>query len=248
MITLKSEPQNKGQLLQQGLDLYFHTLWWTLPFSLIGAAFIFLPQLLSQLLPLIDHNNSFYFSQFGLYGFSLMASFLFIGALSFRIYCVCYHIPSSFLLALKQSLFKFIPLLLLVMLYSLIVLSGTMLMIVPGIILTVSLMFSFLLVLTDNQSVLQTLIASHRLVWGNWWHTCLVISIPILLDFIFSFSLLIGIVTFAATKMLSLISILSLVTITNIIIHSFFIPLICCIALVLLHDLRQRQHILQSQW
>ncbi len=121
------------------------------------------------------------------------------------------------------------------------VLSGTMLLIIPGIILSVSLMFVFILGIIDAQGILQTLLNSHRLVWGNWWHTALIISIPLMLGTIITLTSFVIAVRFFSEMPYA-------VFLFNAIAQIIFIPLVFSIALVLLNDLRLRRPLLGPQW
>lgn len=55
--------------------------------------------------------------------------------------------------------------------YALAVLLGMVLLIVPGLILAISLMFAQFSVVLDSRGPIQALNRSHNLVWGHWWRT-----------------------------------------------------------------------------
>lgn len=55
--------------------------------------------------------------------------------------------------------------------YVLAVALGTLLLIVPGLILVVSLMFEEFGVVLEGRGPIQALNRSHNLVWGHWWRT-----------------------------------------------------------------------------
>jgi hypothetical protein len=249
MFTLKSEPQDKLSIIQQGFHLYKHIFWLALPYSLFASIFIFIPALF------IDINAPFHLAQIG-QNISLIASaiicwllgFIFLSALMFRIYCITQQIPLTFINSISEALFKLIPLLLLGVLYALMVVSGTLFLIIPGVILAISLMFSFILFLTDNQNVLQTLLTSHRLVWGNWWHTLFVVSFPLLLDFAVSFAMVLSLIGAFNYYSTSLTTLYFAVCFFNIVIQALFIPLIFSTALILLNDLRTRQSSPLPRW
>lgn len=229
MFTLKSEPQDKEDVLIQGCKLYSDTFWLSLPFALSTACFIFLSQLCIR----AEH----------IAGCALCSLFalMMISSLIFRLYCYCNRIPNNFIHSIRHSLFRLIPLLVLSILYSMLVLSGTMLLIIPGIILSVSLMFVFILGIIDAQGILQTLLNSHRLVWGNWWHTALIISIPLMLGTIITLTSFVIAVRFFSEMPYA-------VFLFNAIAQIIFIPLVFSIALVLLNDLRLRRPLLGPQW
>ena len=58
---------------------------------------------------------------------------------------------------------------------------GYVLLIVPGVILTVSLSFFQFCVVLDRQGPIEGLNRSHTLVWGNWWRTFLVLILMLLI-------------------------------------------------------------------
>lgn len=248
MFTLKNEPQNIPELLENSFTLYKHAFLPSLPFSFCAILLICVPNFLGVIEPttfrLSDHNP------IGLWSMIIcwFLGIIFLSGLVFRLYCVCYHIPSHFMASMQQGLFKFISILLLSALYSLIVLSGTMLLIIPGIIFSISLMFSFILAITDNQHVLQTLTISHRLVWGHWWHTVTVISVPLLLNIVVMLSGFLIVAGILIYYELTFSQIYIASTLLTIILQTLFIPLIFSVALVLLHDLRQRVNRHLPRW
>jgi hypothetical protein len=231
MFTLKNNMNDPYQVLCRSFQLYLHSLNKAIPLAFLAAFFSFLP--------------SFHFSdnkifQFILLGACLLLSFFFLTTMIFRIYCIAYQIPHHFFDALKQGALKLFPLILLSVLYAIIVLGGTMLLIIPGIILAVSLMFCFLLLITDNHSLLQALISSHRLIWGQWWITLTVISFPLLLNLLIGLTSLIGIFSLFMLFDLSQENFHFVITGLSLIIQSLFLPLIFSTALTLVNFLKTK--------
>ncbi len=64
------------------------------------------------------------------------------------------------------------------LLYGIAVVIGTFLLVIPGLILAVSLLFFGCLILFEDQGIFESLMNSHRMVWGNWWRTNIVFFIP----------------------------------------------------------------------
>jgi len=85
-------------------------------------------------------------------------------------------------------------------LYFLAMAGGLILLIVPGIILSLSLSFGFFAIVLDGESALGALKRSHRLVWGNWWRTLAVVSVPVVIVMILYLGLAIA---FGATLVMS---------------------------------------------
>lgn len=239
MFRFKSEPIDKQSVLEEGFALYKHTLSISLPYSALIALLTTLPFLFR-----FSNQATFYLLTL----LCVLISFILSCALLFHLYCYCYHVPSSFAVSLMQAFVKFPSLIYLAMVYGIIILSGTMLLIVPGVILAFSLMFAFILVLTENEPLLQNLISSHRLVWGNWWHSFFIMSTPLLLDIILILAAFITIAEISSLNKLSLYTTACLLGVSNFIVQTFLLPLILSISLVLLHDLRQRKVLHYPPW
>jgi hypothetical protein len=126
-------------------------------------------------------------------------------------------------------------------LYSLVVLGATMLLIIPGIILAVTLMFSFILVIVENQSVLQTMISSHRLVWGRWWHTFGVMGFLLVVNLILQLAIFVIIAGLGLHQQMHLTPIYFAILLISAIVQALFIPYIFATALILIRDLNIRQ-------
>ncbi|HRE32570.1 MAG TPA: hypothetical protein PLD88_11400, partial [Candidatus Berkiella sp.] len=232
MFTLKSEPQDKLFVVKQGFHFYLHTFWVALPYSLLATSFILVPQLFIDVTTPSAVENFLHQTPLVLTTIiSWLIGFILLSALVFRLHCITEQLPLTFLNSVLHALFKLIPLLLLGVVYILMIISGTLFLIIPGIILAVSLMFSFILFITDNQNVLPTLLTSHRLVWGNWWHTLLIISLPLLIDIAVSFSVLLLLFMLFKHYQIGLLELYRSLCFTNIVIQALFTPLIFCIAL-----------------
>jgi hypothetical protein len=81
-----------------------------------------------------------------------------------------------------QAALSRIPLLIVAaVLYVLACIVGTILLVVPGVILGLSLILFMALVLFDGKGPVDALLASHKLVWGNWWRTCAVFTLAFIL-------------------------------------------------------------------
>ena len=54
---------------------------------------------------------------------------------------------------------------------------GMLLLIIPGIILSVSLMAAVPIFMLEDKGPVSSLTSSHRLVWGHWWRTLLILIV-----------------------------------------------------------------------
>ncbi|HKY92524.1 MAG TPA: hypothetical protein VJM11_15860 [Nevskiaceae bacterium] len=69
-------------------------------------------------------------------------------------------------------------------LYLLAMALGLIALVIPGVILSVSLGLCTYLVATESVGPTESLSRSHKLVWGQWWRTLVVITVAVILYFI----------------------------------------------------------------
>ncbi|RKZ68558.1 MAG: hypothetical protein DRQ44_04250 [Gammaproteobacteria bacterium] len=74
---------------------------------------------------------------------------------------------------------KLLPVVLAMVLYMIAISLGSILLLIPGLILMLTLIFFQILIVTEDAGIIESLKTSHRLVWGNYWRTAAVIMIPI---------------------------------------------------------------------
>jgi hypothetical protein len=82
--------------------------------------------------------------------------------------------------ALQASLTRLPALFLMVILFTLALILGTLLLLIPGLILMVSLVLCFPTALFDGKGPVSALTESHRLVWGNWWRTAVMLTVGVI--------------------------------------------------------------------
>jgi hypothetical protein len=91
--------------------------------------------------------------------------------------------------AFQQALPRLLPLLGASILFGLAVVVGLLLLFVPGLILMVSLVLYMVILLFEHKGAIDSLTSSHRLVWGNWWRSCAVLTLLSILLFVILFAL-----------------------------------------------------------
>jgi len=79
--------------------------------------------------------------------------------------------------AVALSVNKLIPLFVMYILYFLIVMFGSILLIIPGIFLSIKLFYSQYFILFENKSVIESFRSSWQIIKGNWWRTFALILI-----------------------------------------------------------------------
>jgi hypothetical protein len=95
--------------------------------------------------------------------------------------------------ALIVGIRKVFPVFIAAILYSLAISVGFVLLVIPGLILMITLLFFQVLIVVDDEGIIASLKKSHALVWGNYWRTTAVILVPFFIVYA-----LIMVVAFAA--------------------------------------------------
>lgn len=126
-----------------------------------------------------------------------------------------------------------LPLLLVLTILTVVAITcGLVLLIIPGLILAISLIASMPIFLLEDKGPIDSLTASHRLVWGHWWRTAAILTvggiIVIVLYFIFGFvgAAIAPLVTRGDALLGGLISLLIVLALLGIVITPFFVSLI----------------------
>jgi hypothetical protein len=91
--------------------------------------------------------------------------------------------------ALQTALARLLPLVGASILFGLAIVGGFLLLIVPGLILMISLILYMAVLLFENKGPIESLTGSHKLVWGNWWRSCAVLTLLWILVFVILFAL-----------------------------------------------------------
>lgn len=236
-----SEPLGIGQILDQGLKLFRYCFKPLLPVIILTMMVTFSSSMASGMVinsedfSLEDLTSEFFATMFifGLVLFYLYMVMIF--------YCVSIANYENRTLAdiFVRTLKKIIPIFFIYILYTIAILLGLLLLLIPGIILMISLMFSFYALAIEDTGPIKSLRRSHFLVWGNWWRTTVIITVAGLLMVALYLALGLTAGLFGAfgdpETLVLTTNILSALT------TPLLQPLIICIGLVLYHDLVLRK-------
>jgi len=244
MVALASEPQSIGRVLDSGFKLFVKAFTGVLPLSLAAAAVLAVPNIANVVIGGPERVESPVPSSTFLVLFlvALPIYMILIAAVVHRLGAVAEMHEASAVQALAREVRCVLSLIGAAILYFLAMAGGLILLIVPGIILSLSLSFGFFAIVLDGESALGALKRSHRLVWGNWWRTLAVVSVPVVIVMI----LFLGLgIAFGATLVMSDGRPSSDVLITaNLIqaaIGGITSPLIYSIMIAQYHDLKLRK-------
>lgn len=175
-------------------------------------------------------------SLLGMIFVNILGSCIFYGAMISRIDNVAKGRADNFVEPLLWAVKKFPAITVAVLLYMLAIIIGSVLLVVPAVILMISLSFCGYFILLEDKNGYESLIASHRLVWGDWWRTNWVFFVPslLILAFFVSIGFMFNLVADmdASSNMLNMI--LELLTV-------FTTPYVYVIGYLQFHDLKLRK-------
>lgn len=144
--------------------------------------------------------------------------------------------------ALKMALRRLPVLFAATILVVLAVAAGVLLLVVPGLILSVSLAMYMVLLLFENRGALDSVTGSHRLVWGNWWRSSVIFAVALVLIMVIfvAVGVVAGIVTpfvGSASEDIVIVSELVGTTVFNVLL----MPFITAVMIALYWDLKLRK-------
>lgn len=255
MYTLPSEPQSIGRTLDSGIKLFLGSFKSVIGLSVLASLLLLIPQ--TAMVFLSDPASGVFNTETSfstMLGISIAALYLILILVYLPIWvAICSKIWAFandqgfvFGAAFWRGV-KLIPRVILMGLcYVLALIGGFLLLIIPGIYLTLSLSLSYYLVIVDDLKAVQSLKTSHKLIKGHWWRTLAVVSVPIfiMIALYVLAGILIGVYMGVSGAMNSPEAFDPMVNhIANMIssiVSAVFTPLLLSIALVILHDLKLR--------
>lgn len=195
MLNLPAQPLNSLKVLGLGLKIWKATLNQSMPFALLAATVTMVFNLIMMVLG-IDNSQTGQASQqiqlqswqLGVLLFSLVA-YLFLSLFAtcgmiIQIYRAAYGTPLDFNSTTKVSIKKMVPFFIVNILYVLSVLLGSLLLIIPGILLTIYFVCASYLVVITDKGIINSFKDSYALVKGSWWHASTVLFLIWLCAFI----------------------------------------------------------------
>jgi hypothetical protein len=98
--------------------------------------------------------------------------------------------------ALQAAAGRIVPMFFMWLLFGIALAVGAILLVIPFLILMVSLMLAPSLVLLEGKGPIDSLVGSHKLVWGSWWRTAAILTVGGILLFVIylALALVIGLI------------------------------------------------------
>ncbi|MBD9359399.1 hypothetical protein [Methylomonas fluvii] len=243
MRLLATEPASIAKILDASIKLYsacFSRLWGI--FSILAALFIATSLITLQLQPSPStpptEAMAFPGEHLPLLGFLIVIialTFVPYAALIYRMDNVINEREDSFSEAITAGFRAFPSTFLAAFLYMVAIIVGYILLLVPGLILTLSLMFYLYFIVIDGLGGYRALRASHSLVWGHWWRTATIFTVPMVIwmAVLFAMGFLMAFLATADNQVLMQI-LMNLLSV-------FFMPYFFALGYVQFHDLKLRK-------
>lgn len=244
MAALAREPQSIGRVLDSGFKLFVKAFAGVFPLSLAAALVLAVPNIANVITGSAEQVES------PVPAATIMVLLLvvlpiymiLIAAVVYRLGAVAGMHVASAGQAVARGARCVLSLIGAAILYFLAMAGGLILLIIPGIILSLSLSFGFFAIVLDGERALAALKRSHRLVWGNWWRTLTVVSVPVVIVMI----LYIGLFTFLGVSIVmsegqASSDVLITVNLVEAAIGGITAPLIYSIMIAQYHDLKLRK-------
>lgn len=253
MATLPTQPQSIGKVLDAGFKIYTQSFKQTFFLAVIPSIVTALPYVIAGILPNMtaetDFTNPGVWIAIAIYGVAvIIISLAFYNAMILRIWGIATNHDPGFGESVNQGLGFFFPVMWGAILYMVAVTIGTVLLVIPGIILMLSLMFYTVVIVINDERGIKAMKYSHGLVWGNWWRTVIIFSVPGIIAII-----LFTVASFGEVTLLLAVSDISLddpnfetvfnlyYSLINTVLNGFIMPMYVAIMLANFNDLTLRK-------
>lgn len=246
MFNYATQPQSIGKVLDNGIRLCLTSFPAIVLFAFLAALITGLPNFFAPPPPqpgeTIDAARVITHSLIPSL-LAMLVGFVFMNAMMVRINATAQSREISLGASLGIGARKLLPVFLGMLLYMIAVMLGTVLLVIPGIILMLSLAFYQVLIVLDDNHTFEALRSSHRLVWGNWWRTATVFLVPTVLYMVIYLilGLVLGLFIPFAEGDASQATLELAIAVMMIAVSTFSMPLFYSIALTQLNDLKLRK-------
>jgi hypothetical protein len=179
MFTLPSEPGSIGHTLDVGFKLYIVSFKRVIVMSVLATMSIYVPIFFVVLLASGESvtGNSVLVALIPTVIVGVILYLMLYLAVLYRVGTIAQGLETSAGACMSYGFRRILPVIFAGLLYVLAMMGGMMLLLIPGIIVSISLAFYTLCILFDGDGAIESLRHSHRLVWGNWWRTVTLTSV-----------------------------------------------------------------------
>jgi hypothetical protein len=195
MYSLPTEPGSIGHTLDAGFKLYFVSFKRVLGLGILAIGSVAVPIFAASMLLALSSKAGRQpeLAELAFFGvavlFAMTLYLWFYLAAMCRIGGIAYGQDMSLRACIAMSLRRLFPVIVASILYTLALVGGFLLLIVPGLILWLTLAFYALCIVLEGDGILESLRHSHRLVWGNWWRTATIATVVLIVYYVVSLAI-----------------------------------------------------------
>jgi hypothetical protein len=245
MFQMPDSPQSIGKVLDSGFRLFAYSFKHVFFLVLIAAVAIALPNMIfgNTTDPQVMAQSVGPMLAMLLVGW--LVFLVFYNAVFYRMNALADDRDAGAGEAIGAGLRKMLPVLGAGILFSLAVMVGSLLLLIPGVILMVSLILYVPLIVCDDEGVFSALRTSHNLVWGDWWRTTAVFLVPFVVYIVvyMAVAMIVGAVAGASAVTSGEVgdSVYTMINVAMVVISVIAYPFFAAIMLVQLNDLKLRK-------
>jgi hypothetical protein len=249
MQILPSQPVSIAKILDTSIKLYIASFPKLIGFFLIMAVFYVASGLVSIQLVNAQADNSVANPEallallplyIGVIFILSLATLVLYAAIIYRMDNVAHGREDTFMEALQLGLKKFPAMFMAIIIFTIAMMGGLVLLVIPGIILLVSMGFYIYFIVIESLGGYAAIRASHSLVWGNWWRTTAVFMAPGIVLTIMYFTLVM-LVTFLGNGLTTGASVKGFAEISANVLSAFITPYFFTLGYVQFNDLKLRK-------
>ena len=190
MSLIANQPSSIAKILDASFKLYVVSFKKVIGFGLIISVFSLLASIGTNIFIPADTANSEQLEIMAMQAMipvillMMVASVLaliFYTSIIYRIDNIACGREDSFGEAFMVGIKKFPSLFWGFILYLIGITAASLLLLIPGIALSLSMAFYLYFIVVENNTAYAALKASHKLVWGDWWRTLMVFMVPSIL-------------------------------------------------------------------
>lgn len=182
MFRLPSEPLGIGRVLDNGIKLYLAAFKRLIPLMFVlaivtsASSVILMSLSIDAIVNAVDPLQVVK-DQALPYLVTTVLNMIIFAAMVYMIWQIANGEECSNRLALKIGVKKLLYMAIAFVLFTSAIGLGMFLLVIPGFIFMVSLLFTSYLIIVENAGPFGAVRRSHQLVWGNWWRTMVILSV-----------------------------------------------------------------------
>ena len=235
-------PLSIGEVLDAGIALFKASLLRCLPLSLVAVVVGQLPSMVAMSRGRTPALAGMGALDWLLVAIAGLANVLIWGAIVRRLQAIAHGRRSTRGADLLRPVARLLPTLGMGVASLAAIALGTVLLVVPGIYLSVALLFAYPALLLDDASLAGSMRTSLALVRGNWWRTSAIMTVAVFAILVFyAIGAIVALILVQLTGGGDVGSVFIATTIVSALVGALFTPFFCALSLAQYADLKLRR-------